>query len=91
MKDSIDNYKKRIADLKEAVDKAKEERIRNETNLEQAMAKKAEVVRKIEELGLTPENLKEEIEKKEKTLEGILSRLESELLPALNTHKDVMF
>lgn len=91
MKDSIDNYKKRIADLKEAVDKAKEERIRNETNLEQAMAKKAEVVKKIEELGLTPENLKEEIEKKEKTLEGILSRLESELLPALNTHKDVMF
>ena len=91
MKDSIDNYKKRIADLKEAVDKAKEERIRNETNLEQAMAKKAEVVKKIEELGLTPENLKEEIEKKEKTLEGILSKLESELLPALNTHKDVMF
>lgn len=91
MKDSIDNYKKRIADLKEAIDKAKEERIRNETNLEQAMAKKAEVVKKIEELGLTPENLKEEIEKKEKTLEGILSRLESELLPALNTHKDVMF
>lgn len=91
MKDSIDNYKKRIADLKEAVDKAKEERIRNETNLEQAMAKKAEVVKKIEELGLTPENLKEEIEKKEKTLEGILSRLETELLPALNTHKDVMF
>ena len=91
MKDSIDNYKKRIADLKEAVDKAKEERIRNEANLEQAMAKKAEVVKKIEELGLTPENLKEEIEKKERTLEGILSRLETELLPALNTHKDVMF
>lgn len=91
MKDSIDNYKKRIADLKEAVDKAKEERIRNETNLEQAMAKKAEVVKKIEELGLTPENLKEEIEKKEKTLEGILSRLETELLPALSIHKDVMF
>ena len=91
MNESIEAYKERINALQEAVSKAKEEKIRDETNLEQAMKRRDEIIEKMADMGYTPENIEEGIKKKTKTLDGILLKLEEEVLPALETKKDVIF
>ena len=91
MSESIETQKRRIEALNAAVSRAREEKIRDETNLEQATKRREEIIEKMADLGYTPEDIEDAIKEKETALENILTRLEKEVLPTLSNVKDVIF
>ncbi len=73
-------YEKKINQLKESLDKAKNMRIRAEARLEQLNKQKQEILDEINSLGVRPEELESEIEKLRGEIEALIKKAD-EMLP----------
>jgi chromosome segregation ATPase len=73
-------YEKRINQIKESLDKAKNMRIRAETRLEQLNKQKEEILEELKTLGVAPEQLDGEIERLRSEIEDLLGKAEK-LIP----------
>lgn len=74
------NYEDRLNKLKNELDKSKNMKYRAEARLEQLQTSEKEIVNELEKIGVSPENLENEI----KTLEEDINKLfekANELLP----------
>lgn len=91
MSEEVEVFKKRLVTIQDEISRQREDKIRIETNLEQAERVKAEVVAKIEALGYTVDNIQEAITNKSIALDNIIEKLEEEVLPKLAPSKDVLF
>ncbi len=74
------DYNKKINQLKENLDKARNLRIRAEARIEQLNKQKQDLLKEIEEYGIKPEELEDEIIRLKKEIEELLSKA-NELLP----------
>ncbi len=74
------DYSKTINQLKENLDKAKDARIRAEARMEQLNKQKQELLTELEEYGIKPEDLEDEIAKLKKEIEELIAEA-NELLP----------
>ncbi len=73
-------YEKKINQIKENLDKAKNMRIRAETRLEQLNKQKEEILGELKVLGVTPEQLDGEIERLRTEIEDLIGKAEK-LIP----------
>ncbi|OPZ86491.1 MAG: hypothetical protein BWY74_03630 [Firmicutes bacterium ADurb.Bin419] len=73
-------YEKKINQIKENLDKAKNMRIRAETRLEQLNKQKEEILGELNELGVSPEQLDSEINRLKNEIEDLLDRAQK-LIP----------
>ncbi len=73
-------YEKKINQIKESLDKAKNMRIRAETRLEQLNKQKEEILGELNELGVSPEQLDSEINRLKNEIEDLLDRAQK-LIP----------
>lgn len=73
-------YEKRINQIKESLDKAKNMRIRAETRLEQLNKQKEEILEELKTLGVAPEQMDGEIERLRSEIEDLLGKAEK-LIP----------
>lgn len=76
----MSKYEKKINIIKENLDKAKNLKIRAEARLEDLNKQKQEILKEIDELGIKPENLEEEITKLKSEIEQLISKAE-QLIP----------
>lgn len=74
------DYGKTINQLKQSLDKAKDERIRAEARMEQLGKQKQELLKELEEYGIKPEDLENEITRLKKEIEELIAEA-NELLP----------
>lgn len=74
------DYDKKLNQIKESLDKAKNLRIRAEARLEELNKQKEEISKELDELGVSPENLDSEIEKLKTEIEDLIDRAEK-LIP----------
>lgn len=73
-------YEKKINQIKENLDKAKNMRIRAEARLEQLNKQKEEILSELKELNVSPEELDVEISKLKGEIEDLMDRAQS-LIP----------
>lgn len=73
-------YEKKISQLKENLDKAKNMRIRAEARLEQLTKQKQDIMDEITALGIKPEELDSEIEKLHNEIKELIKKAE-EMIP----------
>lgn len=76
----MSEYDKKLNQIKDNLDKAKNLRIRAEARLEQLNRQKEEIMVELKGLGVEPENLDSEITKLKDEIEGLIKKAES-LLP----------
>lgn len=76
----MSEYEKKINTIRENLDKAKNLRIRAEARLEDLNKQKQAILKEIDELGIKPENLEEEISKLKLEIEQLISKTEK-LIP----------
>lgn len=74
------NYENELNILKENLDKAKNLKYRAEARLEQLAQQEEEIIKDLEELGVRPEELKDEIVKLSNVIESLFKEA-NELLP----------
>lgn len=70
------DYDKRISQLKEDLDKAKDQRIRAEAKLEQYNKQKQEIIDEIKSMGIEPDEIENEIQKIETEIEELIKKVE---------------
>lgn len=75
-----ESYEARIKKAKEELKKAETEKTRKETEKEQAEKQLQEIVEEMEEKGVNPETIADEIEKLEKDVDEDLAKVE-EMIP----------
>ncbi|WP_027621332.1 hypothetical protein [Acetivibrio clariflavus] len=73
-------YEKRINQIKESLDKAKNMRIRAEARLEELNKQKEEILRELKELNVSPDQLDDEISKLKSEIEELMERAQN-LIP----------
>ncbi|WP_010252075.1 hypothetical protein [Acetivibrio cellulolyticus] len=73
-------YEKKISQIKENLDKAKNMRIRAEARLEQLNKQKEEILGELKELGVSPEELEGEISRLKSEIEDLIDKAEK-LIP----------
>ena len=73
-------YEKKINQIKENLDKAKNMRIRAEARLEQLNKQKEEILTELKELGVSPQELDNEISRLKSEIEDLIDRAEK-LIP----------
>lgn len=76
----MSDFDKRLANIKENLENAKNLKIRSETRLEQLDNQKNEIIKEIENLGFQPDELDNEINKLRSEIEELLSKAEA-LIP----------
>ena len=76
----MSEYEKKINTIKENLDKAKNLRIRAEARLEDLNRQKQEILKELDELGIKPENLEEEILRLKSEIEDLIGKAEK-LIP----------
>lgn len=69
-------YEKKINQIKENLDKAKNMRIRAEARLEQLNKQKEEILTELKELGVSPQELDNEISRLKSEIEDLIDRAE---------------
>jgi chromosome segregation ATPase len=74
------DYNKTISQLKENLDKAKSMRIRAETRMEQLVKQKQDLLNEMEEYGIKPEELENEIIRLKGEIDELIEKA-NELLP----------
>jgi uncharacterized coiled-coil DUF342 family protein len=74
------DYNKTISQLKENLDKAKSMRIRAETRMEQLVKQKQDLLNEMEEYGIKPEELENEIIRLKSEIDELIEKA-NELLP----------
>jgi chromosome segregation ATPase len=67
-------YEKKINQIKESLDKAKNMRIRAEARLEELNKQKEEIMRELKDLGVSPESLDSEIGNLKSEIEDLLDK-----------------
>lgn len=75
------NYEKELGILKENLDKAKSLKYKAEARLEQLKQQEDEIIKELNQLGVTPEELEDEIMKLTKMIESLFNDA-NELLPS---------
>jgi len=70
------DFTARLNNLKSQIEQGKTEKTRAETNLESYTKQRDEVVAEMQELGVTPETVDQEIEKLEQEIEDSLKQAE---------------
>ncbi|HEX9059593.1 MAG TPA: hypothetical protein VF941_05400 [Clostridia bacterium] len=70
------DYDKRISQLKEDLDKAKDQRIRAEAKLEQYNKQKQEIIDEIKSMGIEPDEIENEIQKIDTEIEELIKKVE---------------
>lgn len=73
-------YEKKINQIKENLDRAKNMRIRAETRLEQLNKQKEEILDELKDLGVSPEQLDSEINRLKNEIEDLINKAEK-LIP----------
>ena len=68
----MSNYDLKLTELKNRLESSKNKKIKAETKLEQLQSQRSEIVKELEMMGVTPENLDSEIDKLEKEIEELL-------------------
>lgn len=76
----MSDYDKKLNQIKENLDKAKNLRIRAEARLEQLNKQRDEILSELKELGIKPEDLESEIGKLKSEIEELLGKAEK-LIP----------
>lgn len=74
------NYEKELSTLKENLDKAKSLKYKAEARLEQLKNQEDEIIKELNELGIKPDELEDEIMKLAEVIESLF-REANELLP----------
>ncbi len=77
----MSEYDKSINEIKEKLDKAKNLRIRAEARIEQLNRQRQDLLKEMEELGVKPEELDNEIKRLREEIEGLI-RQADEMLPS---------
>ncbi|NLL06190.1 MAG: hypothetical protein GX270_10490 [Clostridiaceae bacterium] len=73
-------YEKKINQIKESLDKAKNMRIRAEARLEQLNKQKEDILSELKELNVSPDELDAEISKLKSEIEDLMDKAQS-LIP----------
>ncbi|MFZ5986890.1 MAG: hypothetical protein ACOYWZ_07185 [Bacillota bacterium] len=76
----MSDYDKKLNQIKENLDKAKNLRIRAEARLEQLNKQRDEILNELKELGIKPEDLESEIGKLKSEIEELIGKAEK-LIP----------
>lgn len=74
------NYERELNELKENLDKAKTLKYKAEARLEQLKQQEDEIIKELNELGVKPEELENEINKLTKVIESLFEEAK-EMLP----------
>lgn len=74
------NYEKELTNLKENLDKAKNLRYKAEVRLEHLKQQEDEIIKELNELGIEPEELEDEIMKLTKIIESLFKEAK-DMLP----------
>lgn len=74
------NYEKELSTLKENLDKAKTLKYKAEARLEQLKQQEDEIIQELNELGVEPEDLEDEIMKLTEVIESLFKEA-NEMLP----------
>ncbi|NLD49172.1 MAG: hypothetical protein GX660_18585 [Clostridiaceae bacterium] len=73
-------YDKKLNEIKENLDKAKNLRIRAEARLEELNKQKADILKELDQLGVKPEELESEIERLKAEIDELIDRADK-LIP----------
>lgn len=73
-------YDKKLSEIKENLDKAKNLRIRAEARLEELNKQKADILKELDQLGVKPEELESEIERLKAEIDELIDRADK-LIP----------
>jgi chromosome segregation ATPase len=74
------DYEKKLGQIKENLDKAKNLKIRAETRLEELNKQKNDILKELDDMGVKPENLDSEIESLKSEIEDLIGKAEK-LIP----------
>lgn len=74
------DYERQLAELKEGLEKSKSLKYRAEAKLEQLKSQEAEIKKELEEMGIVPENLEDEIKRLNEEVESLLEKA-NDMLP----------
>ncbi|MCX7885385.1 MAG: hypothetical protein N2448_10230 [Caloramator sp.] len=75
------SYEIKLNELKNKIEVYKNKKIKAETRLEQLQIQKDAIIKELDDLGVTPENLENEINKLDNEIKELIDKIES-MLPS---------
>ncbi|TDT61545.1 hypothetical protein [Fonticella tunisiensis] len=71
------NYEAKLSELKDRLETSKNKKIKAETKLEQLQNQKNDIIKELKNMGVSPENLDDEIKKLESEIEKLIMEVDN--------------